>query len=90
MGARDTNDPDEILKNPADQILRRLHEDANQLAALSAIDQQVLKGLVDPAKQVKSEQEEELADTLRCIDAIVKNAHQARHNLEQALKEPGR
>jgi hypothetical protein len=34
----DSNDPEQILKNPLDEILIRLGEDSNRLKSLGAVD----------------------------------------------------
>lgn len=86
VSAHDTYDPEQILKNPVHEVLRRLREDANKLASLGAIDQEVLRGLVDPNKTPKSERDGRLEEALRCVEAIVKNAYRARHALDEVVR----
>lgn len=86
MSAHDTNDPKQILRNPVHEILGRLFEDSNKLASLGAIDQEVLRGMVDPGKTPKPEQDEKLEEALRCIETVVKNAYEARHALDEAMR----
>ena len=87
VSAHDTNDPEQILKNPVHEVMRRLREDTNKLASLGTIDQQVLRRFVDPNKTPKSERDEKLEETLRCVEAIVKNAYQARHALDEIVRD---
>jgi hypothetical protein len=70
VSVHDTNDPEQILKHPLYEILMRLSEDSNKLEALGAVDQAVLRGLVDRDKTPKSEQEEKLEQALRCMEAV--------------------
>ncbi|MDP9475856.1 MAG: hypothetical protein M3R38_09240 [Actinomycetota bacterium] len=70
----DTNDPQEILKHPVHEILMRLREDSNKLKSLAAIDQAVLRGMVDRKKVLKTELDERLEEALNCVEAIVRNA----------------
>jgi hypothetical protein len=86
VSAHDTNDPEQILKNPVHEILRRLREDANKLASLGAIDQEVLRRLVGSNKTPESERDEKLQEALHCVEAIVKDAYQARHALDEVVR----
>jgi hypothetical protein len=87
MSVYDTKDPDEIIEHSVYEILDRLVFDANNLYALSEIDKAVLRKLADPSKSVKSEQEERLAEALRCIENVADNAAQARHSLTKYKKK---
>lgn len=86
MPVTDTNDPNEILKNPYYKVLSRLREDSNKLQALAEVDRNVLRGLVDPAKRPATERDERSQQALRCFEVIAKNAAEARHALDQIPK----
>lgn len=86
MGADDTNDATEILKNPYHEVLARLREDANRLQSLAEVDRDVLRGLVDPAKRPESERDERTLQALRCFETIAKNAAEARHAIDRIPK----
>jgi hypothetical protein len=47
VSVHDSNDPEEILKNLLHEIMIRLREDSNKLKSLGAVDQAVLRGVVD-------------------------------------------
>jgi hypothetical protein len=63
----DSNDPEQIpknLKNPLDEILIRLREDSNRLKSLGAVDQAVLRGVVDRKDVPNSERDERFEEAL--------------------------
>ena len=63
----DSNDPEQILKNlknPLDEILIPLREDSNRLKSLGAVDQAVLRGVVDRKDVPKSECDERFEEAL--------------------------
>jgi hypothetical protein len=63
----DSNDPEQILKNlknPLNEILVRLREDSNRLKSLGAVDQAVLRGVVDRKDVSKSERDERFEEVL--------------------------
>lgn len=63
----DSNDPEQILKNlknPLNEILIRLREDSNRLKSLGAVDQAVLRGVVDRKDVSKSERDERFEEVL--------------------------
>lgn len=47
VSVHDSNDPEQILKNLLHEIMIRLREDSNKLKSLGAVDQAVLRGVVD-------------------------------------------
>jgi hypothetical protein len=63
----------------------RLREDSNELKSLRAVDQAVLRGVVDRKKVPKSERAEKLGEALSCVEAKVRNASQARHAIDEIL-----
>jgi hypothetical protein len=73
----DSNDPEQMLKNPLDEILIRLREDSNRLKSVGAIDYAVLRGVVDRKDVSKSERDERLEEALSCVEAKVRNVSQA-------------
>jgi hypothetical protein len=81
----DSNDPEQILKNPLDAILIRLREDSTRLKSLGAVDQAVLRGAVDRKDVPKSERDERLEEALSCVEAKVRNVSQARHAIDEIL-----
>ena len=81
----DSNDPEQILKNPLDEILIRLRGDSNRLKFLGAVDYAVLRGVVDRKDVSKSERDERLEEALSCVEAKVRNVSQARHAIEEIL-----
>ncbi len=80
---RDTNDPEEILANPLQAILARLEEDANKLYALSEVDKEVLRRLVEGKGSLDPEQGERLEEALRYIRGVTTNAASARRAIER-------
>jgi hypothetical protein len=85
VSVHNSNDPEQILKNPSHEIMIRLREDSNKLKSLRAVDQAVLRGVVDRKKVPKSERAERLEEALCCVEAIVRNASQARHAIDDIL-----
>ena len=81
----DSNDPEQILKNPLDEISIRLRGDSNRLKLLGALDYAVLRGVVDRKDVSKSERDERLEEALSCVEAKVRNVSQARHAIEENL-----
>jgi hypothetical protein len=81
----DSNDPEQILKNPLDEILLRLREDSNRLKSLGAVDHAVLRGVVDRKDVSKSERDERLEEAVSCVEAKVRNVSQARHAIDEIL-----
>jgi hypothetical protein len=81
----DSNDPEQILESPLDEILIRLREDSNRLKSLGAIDYAVLRGVVDRKDVSKSERDERLEEALSCVEAKVRNVSQARRAIEEIL-----
>ena len=77
VSVHNSYDPEQILKNPLHEIMIRLQEDSNKLKSLRAVDQAVLRGVVDRKKVPKSERAERLEEALCCVEAIVRNASQA-------------
>lgn len=89
MSVHDANYADEILKYPAYERLERLIGDANKLIALGEIDKEVLRNLTDQNKyeSINEKEEKSLAQALRCVETIAKNAHEARHAISEAQKQ---
>lgn len=69
VSVHNSNDPEQILENPLHKIMIRLREDSNELKSLRAVDQAVLRGVVDRKKVPKSERAEKLGEALSCVEA---------------------
>ena len=81
--AHETNDPEEILKNPLPAILERLEGDTNKLYALAEVDKEVLRRLAEGTYSPGTEQQERLEEALRYMRSVASNAASARRAIQR-------